>query len=355
MILKNISNKSKNQQGRLIRYVLKYVLNPQKATSISRENSDLTKSNLVLLHNINTAKTVEDIIETFKIHESFRIRSAKSNTILNHTIISTAPLDQHAVNYTVLHDLAHKFISLRGTNNIYVACPHFDKSHAHIHIVYPNILLNGTTARISKERFKQIKLSLTEYQKSHLPQLTHSLPDHEKSKNTQSLLKHIQNSRQTDKKEIMKKLIDSYNGSHSKESFLQGLEKTTCSPYYRNEKLQGFEYNFRKYRLKTLGLHASFESLIEHDLAERAELNKLKLLRQELSHSFPSLTLEHESETSLTEIDAKMQKLAMLRNKTVEKSCEIETSELSDEMEMPIPSLGFSRKFWIDTQVSNTS
>jgi hypothetical protein len=172
MIIKNLTRKQGT--GQLLRYVFRYVFNPNKQP-ISAKNP------FIIRHNIRK-NSIEGYIAEFENNFANRRRKAKNQVRLHHTILSWHKADSQFITDRKLKALVREYIRLRGETNLYVGTKHEDRSHCHIHLVMSSHQLNGQSSRISKNEFENLKLQLDSYQREHFPELTHSLPQHGKSK-----------------------------------------------------------------------------------------------------------------------------------------------------------------------------
>ena len=101
--------------------------------------------------------------------------------MLTHEFLSFSPEDTPQLTVEKLYDLTRAYIYFRNPNGMYVAVPHFDKDHIHIHLCVASIeYRSGSSMRMTKTQFRQFKHKVQEYQVEHYPELTHSLVDHGK-------------------------------------------------------------------------------------------------------------------------------------------------------------------------------
>jgi hypothetical protein len=290
-LLKSLSRKSNT--GQLVNYVLRYSLKENP----SKHKEDAT---FILKHNIRS-RSVHGYIKEFKENESFRLYKRKDSVTLFHNILSFAPEDKHLITDIILKDIVKKFIELRGNNNMYLAVAHKEKNHIHTHIIQSGVMLNGYSARVSKQKFKSIKLELDRYQHEKYPELIHSLITHEKvnHKSKKEIVERVQQIRRSDKKELLQSLEKNYTEATSKADFLNRLTTQQLQPYFRNNKLQGITINGRKFRLTRLGYDEEKLEKLNHNISfEEKNLRELQNLRtgnaKEMKQEMPNVQDESE-------------------------------------------------------------
>jgi hypothetical protein len=317
VIIKSLSRKSSNS-GALIQYILRYALQPEKNEKFIKANAGIDRSKLTLRHNIR-ARSLKGIVREFEKNESFRLIKRRDSVRLYHTVLSLSNKDRKLVNENILHDLAQKYVSLRGLNNLYVAAPHFDKGHAHIHIVHSGTALDGRSSRISKQQFHSLKLNLDRYQQEKYPFLVNSLPDHHKRRRLkkESIVKLVQTNRQTKKQDLLSVLDRICGTAKSKEEFFKQLQEEGHQVYFRNGREQGIIVEDVKFRFNRLGFDE--ERLNGLDQSKYL-LREMEELRQGNAHQVVRGTLMQSSSStkpaSVSMGDQALQEeLADLRNR----------------------------------------
>jgi hypothetical protein len=264
VIVKSLSRKSNPAQ--LIKYVLRYVLNPSKAP-----DSDAT----VIRHNIKS-RDVDGYIKEFKANESRRIRHQKNNVLLHHIILSWNTKDAAKVTPEKIKAMAKEFIVLRGKKNLFLGASHHDRSHVHLHLVMSGSDLTGRSNRISRSAFAAIKLQLDDFQKKHFPELSHSLPAHGRSSQAAPLIDRRQG-RLSQKEQVMQAIQSAYHKAKSPESFVLAVRAMGHEPYYRGGTLTGITLETgRKFRFRSLRIMP--QQIAELNQVTK-ELSTLKAIR----------------------------------------------------------------------------
>jgi hypothetical protein len=252
MIIKNLTRK--NNSGQLIKYILRYILTEEKQMP---KNQKAPKPFLIR-HNIRS-RSVDGYIREFQSNNLTRIHKRSNQIALHHTILSWSDKDAIHITEEMLSDIAKQYIRLRGENNLFLGTVHRDRSHIHIHLAVSGTELNGKASRISKEKFADIKKSLTLYQKEKYPSLCHSLPRHGKKKESEcskNLTRPFStNTRLSKKEQLATHLEKIKSDAKSFNEFLSLLKVQSYEPYYRGTEkiLTGIKLEGVKYRFKTLG------------------------------------------------------------------------------------------------------
>ena len=275
MILKSLSRKSVNSSAQLIAYILRYSLR-EKSHVKDRENAEL-------IHRENLrSRSIAGYIREFNENEANRLYKRKDSVRLYHNIISFAPDDKNLITDPMMKDIVKKFIELRGKNNIYLAVRHQETLHKHLHIIVSGVQLNGYSSRISKQRFKHIKIELDKYQQEKYPQLVHSLVNHDKHTDhlKKELIERIKTSRQTEKQKLVARLEKIYEQAISKEDFLNKIKEQKFDVYKRNNAPQGIIIDGQKFRFSRLGYDTQkIEELNNKFSADEQNILALKGLR----------------------------------------------------------------------------
>jgi hypothetical protein len=181
----------------------------------------------------------------------------------------------------MLKDMANEFIKLRGDNNLYLITKHEDRDHVHLHVAISSAQLNGMSSRVTKEKYAEIKKSLDSIQRLRYPQLTNSLPEHGKSKQSrshESKLEKIKFAERNEKATLLKLLETTYEKSTSTEHFLSQIAVHGFQPYYRAGRFQGIK-GVHKFRLTTLNFKEKLQALDARQAKQEKSLAQLKELR----------------------------------------------------------------------------
>jgi hypothetical protein len=252
MVIKSIGRSGQKGATRaVLQYLFKYVLKKEKV-GIPFNKSDV----FMVCHNIRNRSSLNQIIAEFEQNEKDRITKRSDQTQIHHCIISFNPLDSHLITDTMLRQMIRKYISLRCPDSLVVASKHLDTSHLHVHLAISGSTLGGRSSRVSKGTFNKITKELQLWHERAWPHITHSSPDHGRSKRIRSFEKSRlpYSDRQTSQKHQIAHILQShFKQSWSIEEFKDQLHAANLNPYCRNNILTGICVNGRKFRLIKFG------------------------------------------------------------------------------------------------------
>ncbi len=79
-------------------------------------------------------------------------RKERKNVFVTHEILSWHRDDAKNITLQKMQDMAREYINIRNPNGMYIAVPHFDKEHYHIHICASGVeYRTGKVMRLSKK------------------------------------------------------------------------------------------------------------------------------------------------------------------------------------------------------------
>jgi hypothetical protein len=153
-----------------VKNVLKYVLNEAKI-------SDESESFLLTRYLVDTS-SIENIVGEFEAQEALRKAKRKNVNRVYQDIISFHKEDSILLEDQKLRALAREYIEKRAPQSQALVVKHKDKDHVHLHFVISGLTYcEGTSNRLDRGRFNQIKLEMERYQDRNLG-LKHSRVDH---------------------------------------------------------------------------------------------------------------------------------------------------------------------------------
>jgi len=254
MLIKNLSRKGKNSST--VKQLLKYILKENK------------KSDFVYTHNLQ-GSSIAEFTKEFMDNEKNRIHVRSNNVLIYQDIIAFHYKDSEIINQNLVEAIIKEYIRLRNPNALYVASLHTSTRHIHIHLAISGIDQVGKSIRVTKDRLKEIKISL----QNKFPNLKYSIVDHGKNEKQKIFEREYQMKKRhakTEKESLTEILELLYKKSNSKEDFYKRIQDSKLKIYERNGKSCGIITN-RKYRFKTVGfdenklnvldLQKEFESL----------------------------------------------------------------------------------------------
>lgn len=232
--------------------LLEYMMNDENRLYDKNDKSFL------ITHNLKGRK-IEKLVAQFVDNENYRKRKRKDSVILTHEIISFHKDDSENISIGKLEEIAREYINQRNPNGLYVAVPHFDKEHYHIHICASGVEYHlGKSLRMSKEDFQKFKKDIQNFQVERFPEISKSVVAHNKKANHRISEKEYQQKlrtgRVTKKEQVIETIEACLKTSHSKNEFYRSLKNSGLETYERNGKVTGVVLDKMKFRFARLGL-----------------------------------------------------------------------------------------------------
>ena len=237
-------------------------------------------------HNLK-GNSIDEWVKQFIINEKARQNKRANSILLTHEIISFHKDDAKNISLDKLENIAREYIRQRGGNGMFVAVPHFDKEHYHLHIAASGIeYKTGRSMRLSKTDLSRLKNNIQEYQKTKYPELSKSLVNHEKKAYALSDKEQKykeRTGRATDKEQLFGMLKTCYKKAISKDDFFQKLKESELETYIRGGRISGIVFSNRKFRLKTLGFTEERLQDLDKSMKRGKGLNELREKTKEKS------------------------------------------------------------------------
>ncbi|HNP49980.1 MAG TPA: relaxase/mobilization nuclease domain-containing protein [Bacteroidia bacterium] len=177
--------------------------------------------------------------------------------------------------------MTQEYLRLRNPNGLYIAVPHFDKDHYHVHICASGVEnKTGKSLRLSKTNLSKLSKGIQEYHIEKYPKLTHSVIQRGKGRKNSVTEKEYQykmrETRATDKESLMKVLQLNYQKSPSLEGFYLRLNESNIETYRRSGKVKGVIFNGKKFRFSRLGISTE---IMNKSTPNQIRLNEISNLR----------------------------------------------------------------------------
>jgi hypothetical protein len=240
---------------------------------------DVKGYSFTITHNLK-GNSIAEWEKQFKDNEQNRQYKRVNSILLTHEIISFHKDDAKNISLNKLEDIAREYIQMRGINGMFLATPHFDKSHYHIHIAASGIeYKTGESMRLSKMSLQNLKKKIQQYQIEKYPELNKSLVNHEKKAYALSDKEHKykkRTGRATDKEQVIGKLKTSYKKAVSKDDFFELINVSGLPTYVRGGRISGVVFSERKFRLKTLGYTEERLQELDKTFKQTKELSGLR-------------------------------------------------------------------------------
>ena len=256
MIVKSISRKDPNCFFDLP----DYIVNETDRLYDKHGKSFLIKHNL-------RGDTVKGWEKQLKANETFRKVRRTDSVLVYHEILSWHKKDAGNLTMDKMKAMTEQYIQLKNPNGMYLAAPHYDKEHYHVHICTSGVeYKSGDAMRLSKKTYAELKVKIQEYQIEQYPELksieNHGKGEQVKVTDREYQLKH-KTGRESQKDKLVVILEQCYSFALSIPDFLSQLKARGILVYYRNEILTGVKYEGLKFRLKRLGYPKERIGLLE--------------------------------------------------------------------------------------------
>lgn len=166
-----------------------------------------------------------------------------------------------------MEDIAREYIRRRNRNGMFVAVPHFDRDHYHVHICASGVeYKTGKSLRLSKIDLQKLKKEIQNYQIEKFSELSNSIVAYgmkEKSLLTEKEYQlKLRTGRVTNKEQIIAILKTCYKKANSRSTFFELRKDYSLKTYERNGKTTGIVFQDYKFRFSRLGLtEERFENL----------------------------------------------------------------------------------------------
>lgn len=232
----------------------------------------------VITHNIN-GNSIDQWVKQYALNESFRKVKRSDSVILTHEILSWHRDDAKEISLEKLKEMTEEYIRLRNDGGVFVAVPHFDKQHYHVHICASGVgFRTGKSLRLSRNEFTKLKKDIQLFQQSQFPELSKSVVAHGKKEKGKMSDKEFQYKLRTgrdSKKEVLSAILKTcYKKAISKETFFELLSECKAVPYLRSGKVTGVTYEGLKFRFSRLGFEEKWLDRLDKNQDRISEMEK---------------------------------------------------------------------------------
>ena len=214
------------------------------------------------------------------MNEECRQHKRVNSVLLTHEIISFHKDDAKNISLDKLENIARQYVKERNINGMFVAVPHFDKEHYHIHLCVSGIeYKTGKSMRLAKVDLQKLKKNIQQYQIDKYPELSNSLVDHEKKGYALSDKEHKfkeRTGRATDKEQLLGMLKTCYKKANSRNDFFENLKECGLKAYIRGGRISGVVFCNKKFRLKTLGFTEERLQELDKSINREKKLSELR-------------------------------------------------------------------------------
>ncbi len=224
----------------------------------------------------------------YKSNELCRQRKRKDSVLLTHEILSWHRDDTKNITLDKMEEMATEYIRQRNPKGLFVAVPHFDKDHYHIHICASGVEnKTGKSLRLSKENLGKLKKDIQQFQVDRFPELSKSVVEH--GKKNKSLLTEkeyqvkLRTGRETHKERIIGILKTCYKKADSERTFIDLVKDCGLQTYDRGGRTTGVFYENQKFRFSRLGFTEERIKELEKSQTRDRELKQTRNNEQKRS------------------------------------------------------------------------
>ncbi|HNU34412.1 MAG TPA: relaxase/mobilization nuclease domain-containing protein [Bacteroidia bacterium] len=246
----------------------------------------------VVSHNLN-GKSIDSWVRQFTLNESFRKIKRIDSTILTHEILSWHAKDASEITLDKLKAMTHEYIRLRNFNGMFLAIPHFDKEHYHVHICASGLeFRTGKSLRLSRNEFTKLKKDIQLFQQQHFPELSHSVVEHGKLKPERMTDKEFQyklRSGRDSKREMLSAILKTcYKKAISRETFFELLKDCNAVPYTRGGVVKGVTFEGLKFRFERGGFGERWLEWLEKSNQRESKITDIRGKKSDLRKEIKS-------------------------------------------------------------------
>ena len=239
-----------------------------------------------LTHNLK-GDSITEWVKQFEANEKNRTHKRTDSAYIKHEILSWHRDDAKNITLAKMEEMAREYIKRRNPKGLYVAVPHFDKDHYHIHVCASGVDKTGKSLRLSKVELRKLKKDIQQYQIEKFPELSKSIVNHDKKEKSPVSEKEYQfklrTGRQSDKEQILGILKTCYKASNSKEDFYLKLKECGVNSYKRGGKTTGIIFGKHKFRFNRLGYTEERLEDLNRSLKRGKQLSEVRKKGKEIN------------------------------------------------------------------------
>lgn len=234
----------------------------------------------VVAHNLK-GNRIDDWVRQLKENETHRKRRRKDSVIITHEMLSWHKDDVRNMTPQKMEAMTREYIRLRGSRGVYLAVPHFDRGHWHVHILVAGVeYKTGKAMRMSRKELADLKKNIQQYQVRQYPELSHSVVQHGRKAKSRVSEKEYQLKARTKKltkrEEVSQLVYSCYTQASSTEDFYARLKACKLPTYVRGGRVYGVVSEGKKYRFKTIGISLEKSEAVQKTLDRGKELRAIR-------------------------------------------------------------------------------
>lgn len=236
--------------------------------------------------------SADTIAKQYAVNESYRKIKRSNSVLLYMDIISFHPDDyEKLLDDRILKKITRSWLRKRAPKAMATAVVHRKSTskNTHVHVTISGInYATGESIRLSREAYKEAKITAENFQQKHYPFLKKSEINHDKKVQIKgkAIIKDAEYKMEqkrgvvSSKKQTIQLLAECYRSATSKQHFFTSLVQNNIELYARGSHIVGLKIRGIKHRFKKLGyLTESLELLNQKSLSKRRRLEELDTIK----------------------------------------------------------------------------
>lgn len=258
--------KIKSRKNKSFRQLIEYMLHDK-----GRIRPD--QDGFVIAHNLR-GNSIEDWVAQLKANDDRRTVRRKDSVRMYHEILSWHADDARHITPEKMEQMTREYIRLLGITGSYLAVPHYNTSHYHVHLLVSGVDRDGKAMRMSRAELGELKKNIQQYQIAKFPELTKSVVAHGRKAKQQTSEKEVQPGVYTKKMSVREQVrtivLECHEQSVSQEDFFARLKAHRMETYVRGGRAYGVAYDGKKYRFSTLGIESVDHVAVDFQLVRKS-------------------------------------------------------------------------------------
>lgn len=239
---------------------------------------DKNGRSFVLTQNFK-GRSIPKWVAELQTADKLRPRYRKNANYMTQEILTFRKENAPDLTVEKLRHITKEYMHRRNPRAQYIAVPHFDRGHYHVHILVSAFEYGtGKSLRVSQKQFGNLKKGIQEYVIERYPELQKSAVRHGRTCKSKIKEREYQRKRRIGKEgkqEFVRDLVlKCYKSTYSESDFVQALLRRGLETYTRGGTVYGVISDHKKYRFSTMGIELS-HTLFNGE-QRREKLNRLR-------------------------------------------------------------------------------
>lgn len=237
-----------------------------------------------VFHNLNNTD-LEAISHEFIVNYDDYARKRSDGNRALHIMLSVSPLDRNKMSIEIMDDIVHQYLTTAYPSALAFGTHHKSQSHWHSHLlVSANELMSQKGTRLSKQRLKEVHMTMIEFLKEKYPELTIGIDTRNWGKKLHNEREYYQKKRnpgiKLTKDELSQKVQDIFRTSSNSQEFYHNLQSEGFETYNYNDRVQGVYWGGENKKMRFSRLGVEFKKIEELDV-QSERLEEIEKVRSE--------------------------------------------------------------------------